>query len=85
MSFFTLDRRNEVQEKLLEAGVELIKEKGIQKMAISEATSRAGIGKGTFYHFYSAKEYYVYDVYKRVFGLHVIMDFGANKTLTGGL
>ncbi|OUQ29645.1 VOC family protein [Massilimicrobiota sp. An134] len=25
------------------------------------------------------------EFYKRVFGLHVIMDFGANKTLTGGL
>ena len=62
MSIFTLERRNEVQEKLLEVGVELIKEKGIQKMTISEVTARAGIGKGTFYHFYDAKEYYVYDV-----------------------
>ncbi len=25
------------------------------------------------------------EFYKRVLGLHVIMDFGANKTLTGGL
>ena len=25
------------------------------------------------------------EFYNRVFGLHVIMDFGANKTLTGGL
>ncbi len=25
------------------------------------------------------------DFYKKVFGLHVIMDFGPNKTLTGGL
>lgn len=25
------------------------------------------------------------DFYKNVFGLHVIVDFGANKTLTGGL
>lgn len=25
------------------------------------------------------------DFYKKVFGLHIIMDFGANKTLTGGL
>lgn len=25
------------------------------------------------------------DFYKKVLGLHVIMDFGANKTLTGGL
>lgn len=25
------------------------------------------------------------DFYKNIFGLHVIVDFGANKTLTGGL
>ena len=25
------------------------------------------------------------DFYKKVFGFHVIMDFGTNKTLTGGL
>ena len=25
------------------------------------------------------------EFYKKVFGLHVIMDFGANKTLSGGL
>lgn len=25
------------------------------------------------------------EFYKEVFGFHVIMDFGANKTLTGGL
>ena len=25
------------------------------------------------------------EFYKKVFGLHVVMDFGANKTLTGGL
>lgn len=62
MSIFTLERRNEVQEKLLEVGVELIKEKGIKRMTISEVTARAGIGKGTFYHFYPAKEFYVHAV-----------------------
>ena len=25
------------------------------------------------------------EFYKKVLGLHVIMDFGANKTLTGGI
>lgn len=25
------------------------------------------------------------EFYKKIFGFHVIMDFGANKTLTGGL
>ena len=24
-------------------------------------------------------------IYKKVFSMHIIMDFGANKTLTGGL
>ena len=62
MSIFTLERREEVQEKLLEVGIELIKEKGIRKMTISEVAERTGIGKGTFYHFYSAKEFYVWDV-----------------------
>lgn len=62
MSIFTAERRTEVQEKLLEVGVELIREKGIRKMTVGEITARAGIGKGTFYHFYQAKEYYAYDV-----------------------
>ena len=62
MSIFTIERRTEVQEKLLEVGIKLIKEKGIRKMTISEVTARTGIGKGTFYHFYEAKEFYVYDV-----------------------
>lgn len=62
MSIFTLEKRTEVQKKLLEVGVALIREKGIVKMTISEVTARTGIGKGTFYHFYAAKEYYVYDV-----------------------
>ena len=25
------------------------------------------------------------EFYKKVFSMHIIMDFGANKTLTGGL
>ena len=62
MSVFTLERREEIQEKLLKVGIELIKEKGICKMTISQVTERTGIGKGTFYHFYSAKEFYVWDV-----------------------
>lgn len=62
MSVFTLERREEVQETLLKVGIELIKEKGIRKMTISDVTAKTGIGKGTFYHFYSAKEFYVWDV-----------------------
>lgn len=86
MSIFTLERRNEVQEKLLEVGVELIKEKGIRKMTISEVTERAGIGKGTFYHFYPAKEYYVHAVIqyskeelKKVFNMNAVNNGGMDR------
>lgn len=86
MSIFTLERRNEVQEKLLEVGVKLIKEKGIKKMTISEVTERAGIGKGTFYHFYPAKEYYVHAVIqyskeelKKVFNMNAVNNGGMDR------
>lgn len=86
MSIFTLERRNEVQGKLLEVGVELIKEKGIRKMTISEVTERAGIGKGTFYHFYPAKEYYVHAVIqyskedlKKVFNMSAVNNGGMDR------
>lgn len=62
MSIFTLEKRTQIQEKLLEVGVALMKEKGMQKMTISEVTARTGIGKGTFYHFYPAKEFYIHAV-----------------------
>lgn len=86
MSIFTLERRNEVHEKLLEVGVKLIKEKGIRKMTISEVTARAGIGKGTFYHFYPAKEYYVHAVIqyskeelKKVFNTNAVNNGGMGR------
>lgn len=87
MSIFTLERRNEVHEKLLEVGVELIKEKGIKKMTISDVAARAGIGKGTFYHFYSAKEYYVYAViqYSKEELKKVINTNAANAANDGGM
>lgn len=86
MSIFTLERRTEVHEKLLEVGIELIKEKGIRKMTISEVTARAGIGKGTFYHFYPAKEYYVHAVIqyskeelKKVFNMNAANGGGMDR------
>lgn len=86
MSIFTLERRTEVHEKLLKVGIELIKEKGIRKMTISEVTARAGIGKGTFYHFYPAKEYYVHAVIqyskeelKKVFNANAAKSEGMNR------
>lgn len=62
MSIFVLEKRNEIQNTMLSVGIDLIKEKGIRKLTVSDVTERTGIGKGTFYHFYDSKELYIYDV-----------------------
>ncbi len=59
---FTLEKREEIKTQLLEIGVSLIKEKGIKKMTIDEIVEQAGIGKGTFYHFFLSKESFVLSV-----------------------
>lgn len=59
---FTFEKREEIKTQLLEIGIALIKEKGIKKMTIDEVVEKAGIGKGTFYHFFTSKESYVFGV-----------------------
>jgi len=59
---FTLEKREEIKTHLLEIGVAIIKEKGIKKMTIDEVAEQAGIGKGTFYHFFTSKESFVLSV-----------------------
>ena len=62
MSIFTLERRESILVKMLEVGLELIREKSMQQITISEVTKRTGIGKGTFYHFFASKEEYLAEV-----------------------
>ncbi len=59
---FTLEKREKIKTQLLEIGIVLIKEKGIKKMTIDEVAEQAGIGKGTFYHFFLSKESFVLNV-----------------------
>ena len=59
--------RERVQEQLLEAGFDLIKQYGLRKTSISDIAQKAGIATGTFYNFYKSKEEFVYQIvlYKR--------------------
>lgn len=59
---FSPTQRQTIQRKLLEIGVNLIREKGIRSMTIDEVTCSAEIGKGTFYHFFKSKELYILEV-----------------------
>ncbi len=44
------------REKLLNAMLDIVREKSYRSMRISDITERAGVGKGTFYLYFSNKE-----------------------------
>lgn len=56
---FTQQQRQEIREKLLIVGFEMLRETGLKSMKIAEAAKRADIAAGTFYHFFPSKEAYV--------------------------
>jgi AcrR family transcriptional regulator len=59
---FSIEKRDEIHTNLLMIGFTLIKEKGIKRMTVDEVAERAGIGKGTFYHFFKSKEEFVHEI-----------------------
>ena len=53
---FTNEQKDEIQEKLIEAGFELSTTIGFKKMTIAKITEAAGVAVGSFYIFYDSKE-----------------------------
>lgn len=53
---FTEEQRQDIQERLISAGYELIRETGLKKMKVAVIAERVGIATGTFYHFFDSKE-----------------------------
>jgi len=47
---------SETRESLLQAGVEVLTEKGFSSAGIDEILRRVGVPKGSFYHFFGSKE-----------------------------
>lgn len=56
---FTEEQRQEIREKLIAVGYDLIREMGLKKMKVSIIAERTDIATGTFYHFFESKEAYV--------------------------
>ena len=59
---FQEEERKEVRKKMLEAGIPLLKEYGMTHMSVSKIADAAGIGKSTFYNFFTSKEAYVLEL-----------------------
>lgn len=65
---YSNEKRQEIKNKLLQVGLELIKQQGLRKMSIQELTKKVGIAQGTFYNFFTSKEMLVYelaDIYQK--------------------
>lgn len=58
---FSTTQREELRIKMLDAGFELIKQHG-DPASVEKITQAAGLGKSTFYNFFSSKEEFVTDI-----------------------
>lgn len=56
---FTTAQREDLRIKMLDAGFELIKQYGMTHASVEKITKAAGLGKSTFYNFFSSKEEFV--------------------------
>lgn len=57
---FTEKQQEDLKEQLFLAGIDLLKEYGMQRMTVDKLTKRCSIAKGSFYLFYASKEEYIY-------------------------
>lgn len=58
-SKFTQEQQDQIQEKLFQKGIFLIRELGLQRTTVDKLTKACGIAKGSFYLFYASKEEYL--------------------------
>lgn len=59
---FHLNEREEMKTKMLETGIRIIKEQGITHTSVAKVMKDVNLGKGTFYHFFSSKEHFIYEI-----------------------
>lgn len=56
---FTEEEREQLRISMLEQAIPLLEEYGLVHMSVDKITKKVGIGKSTFYNFFSSKEEYV--------------------------
>ena len=56
---FTEEEREKLRDSMLDQAIPLLEEYGLKHMSVDKITKKVGIGKSTFYNFFSSKEEYV--------------------------
>lgn len=59
---FSSGDMEKIRQNLLQLGAKALETQGYKAIHIEHITNRAGIAKGTFYHFFSSKEAFFYQV-----------------------
>ena len=59
---FTDEELEHIRSALIQAGIRLSKELGLQKMSVEKLTAAVGIAKGSFYMFFGSKEDLILEV-----------------------
>ena len=58
-------------EKILDALQQLLEERSIQHISVSDIAAKAGIGKGSIYYYYPSKDAIVDALIKRLSLIHI--------------
>ena len=59
---FTDEELEHIRSALIQAGIRLSKELGLQKMSVEKLTAAVGLAKGSFYMFFGSKEDFILEV-----------------------
>jgi len=82
---FNVQEREAARIKMLEAGFSLIKKHGMTHASVEKITKAAGLGKSTFYNFFSSKEMFVFEIihYQRDCAKQTFMNMlGSRSSMT---
>jgi AcrR family transcriptional regulator len=58
-----MDKPDTVRDRVLRAAVELFAEQGYDKTSVQEVVERAGVTKGALYHYFTAKDDLLFEIY----------------------
>ncbi|QQR01363.1 MULTISPECIES: TetR/AcrR family transcriptional regulator [Bacteria] len=59
---FSLKEKEELRQKMLASGFELLKKHGMTHTSIEKVTQAVGLGRSTFYNFFPTKEKFIYEI-----------------------
>ena len=61
-AIFSEEERRGLRLRMLDIGWELLRDKGFRALRVEDVARRAGLAKGTFYHFFPSKDAFLQEM-----------------------